>query len=525
MPRQHREFKKGMDGACVRKKREDNIISLRQVVREERLFKHRATGVVTSAASLTSTSSVTSAASAVQDVKKMVAGVYDTDFSRQLESITLLRKLLSTESNPPIQEVINAGVVPQIVLMLSNSYPPEIQFEAAWTLTNIASGTSAQTRIVVENGAIPGFVRLLHSSSVKICEQAVWALGNIAGDSQICRDYVLREKALPFLVDIGTRSTSVGLLRNITWTISNLCRGVPHPKFEDVKCCLPKLVELLDSHDEEIRTDACWAISHISDDKSINNEKITAVIEASACPKLVKFLSSKSDKMRSPAIRCIGNLVTGDAKQTQHVLDCGLLEHLPSLLNGKKNIQKETCWAISNITAGTSSQIISICNAGLFEMLMRLLNDHVDWDVQKEAIHALSNAASSTEEGSSLVMNHLVKIGLVPTLCERLKCSDVSILMICLDALENLLRNASLISQNVCELVEEAGGLDGLEQLQHHENMDVCKKVQKLLNFFKHDDIDSANAPSAPIVATVASLATSSFLTFDKVPSFGGFTF
>ena len=83
--------------------------------------------------------------------------------------------------------------------------------------------------MVVDAGAVPIFVHLLSSPHDNVQEQAIWALGNIAGDSTELRNFVLNQGILPPLLTILTNAHRLSMTQNAVWALSNLCRGKNPP--------------------------------------------------------------------------------------------------------------------------------------------------------------------------------------------------------------------------------------------------------------------------------------------------------
>ncbi|KAF3574087.1 hypothetical protein F2Q69_00060527 [Brassica cretica] len=116
-------------------------------------------------------------------------------------------------------------------------------------------------------------------------------------------DEICREKTKVFLKEISMPN---GLL--------------PLKDIEEVKPALPVLRQLIYLNDEEVLTDACWALSYLSDGP---NDKIQAVIQAGI---LIPQQCHPSPTVLIPALRTVGNIVTGDDSQTLFIIDSGASE-------------------------------------------------------------------------------------------------------------------------------------------------------------------------------------------------------
>ncbi|KAK3739014.1 hypothetical protein QZH41_010493 [Actinostola sp. cb2023] len=228
--------------------------------------------------------------------------------------------------------------------------------------------------------------------------------------------------------EVTVELRKVQFLRNVTWTLSNLCRNKdPPPGIEAVK--------------------------------------------------------------QTPALRAVGNVVTGRDDQTEAVIDSNALFYFRNLLTHKRStVVKEAAWAISNITAGTKPQIQKVIEAGLVPLVIDILR-RGDFKAKKEAIWVLTNYTSGAAPDQ---LNYLLHCDVIPVMCEQMVIKDARALMILLEGFKNIFHNCKDIEgaqEFALEAFVENNGTRMLEELQEHPNNEVYELCKKIIEqYFNEDD-------------------------------------
>ncbi|PPS09631.1 hypothetical protein GOBAR_AA10999 [Gossypium barbadense] len=243
-------------------------------------------------------------------LENLITGVWSDDSSLQLQAIILFTKLLSNECRAPIEEVIQAGVIPR-------------------------------------------FVELLDSPNDDVRKRVAWALGKIASNSLRCRDQVLGHGALLPLLALLNEHAELPILRIATQSLSMFCE----PPFDQVKLVLPTLARIIHSNDDElvlehsvisrqalpcllnlltnnykksIKEFACSIISNIMVG---NDEHIQAVIEANIIAPLVHLLQNAEFDIKKQAAWAISIATDGTHDQIRFLVSQGCIKPLCDFLN------------------------------------------------------------------------------------------------------------------------------------------------------------------------------------------------
>eukprot|EP00392_Amoebophrya_sp_AT5.2_P004293 g4301.t1 len=196
---------------------------------------------------------------------------------RMLAAVAIeTRQRLARDRDIPIRECVDAGMVPALVRLMVETDDQDLRFELSWSLTNIASGEGPETAAVVENGGLQAFLQVLRSDralDARVCDQCVWAIGNVAGDGPRYRDLLLEHGAVPLLRDLyftipnladWTAAKKRDCARNLMWTLGNLCRGTPKPVGGKVAAAFEVFCDAVFADgDEDLVYEALWGLNYL----------------------------------------------------------------------------------------------------------------------------------------------------------------------------------------------------------------------------------------------------------------------
>jgi len=429
----------------------------------------------------------------ISGFSQVIEDINSNDIFKQYRGIIGVRKSLSFDSGIPIQQIIDANLVPRMIKFLQRKDEPQLQLEAAWALANVASGTTAQTQIVLDKGALPWLIQFLRSNNQELNYQAIWVLGNIAVDRAVFRDRILANGALqPLLKVFEDPNLPQHVIKHGTWAISSLCRGGPLPPLEKVRSAIPTLCKIIYTQtDVDTLSDAAWALSYLSrtDDAAQDLTNCPGAVSA-----FVSLLSNPYLALMIPCLKTVGHICDGNETQINAVISHPeFLRKIYDLIDHqKKLVKRDSLLILSNIAAsGTEEQRNKVFQSFPFvEKLISHIETDVD-EIKRQALSVFTNTFRHETISEFLTFWDAGVVNYYVNIVKREDYYTASILRVTLEGIYFMLKiGRKIMIENQSEQnmvlfeLENRGALEKFDTLQDYNDEIVCEIVTKIIKDF-----------------------------------------
>lgn len=403
-----------------------------------------------------------------------------------------------TETPATICEFVQAGLLDNLTNILRLECDGEVLEYTCWVLTNIAAEEGEYPKMICDRFLGELDALLFCRSRIEVAEQALWVLGNIAGDSnkELCikmLEYNVHNDIMDMLdthryneLDCQTNK----LYARAVWTLSNLCRGKPYPEAHYVISIAKYIARFLKTnmYTKEIVTDALWTYLFILEG---NKELIPEVFEA--CGKELLHLYNQCHASNSYYVltRIIGAfLANSDSMYTQYYLDNGFLDKMPMLLSLTGHKLQDALWCLSNIAGGTTEQSITLLDSGLFLHVFKFLQKE-SIPIRREAMYVISNVVYCCVHNER-ARRYILQSGVVGEVCKLLNIADDRIIDCALETLRRLLYNAT---SDTVTLMKDCRGDHELLSLASDRRGDSSVVAQELYEefFYENDEVSECS--------------------------------
>lgn len=477
---------------------------------------------------------VSAAAPSADPARVAQLGVYlailrdsEASASDLLHALAELRRALSARLRPPIQEVLCLNGVEPIVARFSDTESSTVvRLEAAWVLTNLATGSCEQCLALVDAGVADAVLQALTSTSTMrghhdLCEQCLWVLGNIACDGEpALRDRLFELGIMNMLAELFTQIESFSwpaafrlqLLRTMTWLSSCLCKGSPPPRLVYVDPLFDYFVQaVVGTDDGQLLSDALWGLVHLLEAgeaivKSVERLLLSGFsADADWNPseghpfidKVVRCLGRAGDSRNPlpiPALRVLNILVSvAEPTVADVVVAAGALGFFATFLvdeNAPVHVRRNVAVAVANISAGTPGQSQRVMDEPeLWEHIFQAVIRDPCQRVRGECIWAVANVAKrgyGTGAGRRPEPEHVLT--LVAKIL-KIGTEDIGLVRALLDMGEvafkhgdDLVRNQGLDSNPIAAIGAQLGLVDELDRLRECEDSSLQRKAEYMFS-------------------------------------------
>ena len=293
-----------------------------------------------------------------QELSSYIKGLeHNQDHLVQLESAILLRKLLSLEEDPPIQQILESGVIKTLINIIETSKDQLLRAEAIWGLVNAARGNSEQIDFLAQKKVPELFIKALEDNLYMV-KQAVWGVSNLAANSVSKRNQLLDLGGMGLVVKVYRRIKDQGIkfygfVDEVIWSASNLCRLRPSPHYSKIIEALPMFVEVLKKRTKNITFDRIENHRAVITDimfsvaPQISYSIIASILDSAGLIQIViKLLDcilehNRSHPLIHVLLRIIGGFTNTDSSPCQSVISGGGLKTLSKALSLDREILRK----------------------------------------------------------------------------------------------------------------------------------------------------------------------------------------
>lgn len=251
----------------------------------------------------------------------------------------------------------------------------------------MAGGNPSQCEYLVSCGVLEVFKRRFEDGSDQSTLNALWGVGNITGDAPRIRNLCLELGMMPFVLEL-LYSSCPNTRGVAAWVVSNLCHTASPSSYDELKSCIPIILERLKTEtDEIILRDCSWSLLYLSDCDS------SFLFDSNIASDLLSILVATDQVIiLDPILSVIGNFCSVGTDQVDYLLKLNLLLVLYHVSQHVK-LTETILWTLEGIFSGSAQQNASAMP--FIPFILNVLLTSYDPKTLKEAIICLGDAISN----------------------------------------------------------------------------------------------------------------------------------